>query len=1113
MEPANRSNPFFWPWIQISPHNSSISGLLAHPNGLIYLSSFQGSFIFNPEAQTFSKIKVDSFLPPSNTPWNSSEIVKINDSIISITYPVGGLALLNTRTNKIVEFYKNQTVGDYFIDYKDPEDRLWSLSNGYRYFSPVRQQFKRIDFVNSKEATTHYDICRMVPDTSGRYIFCAVWLGDGIHYFDTKTDRWELIQLPESMLDERYQKYTMRDIVWSEKWGWVIIGEENIYQLKNRESKVQPFPSLLPENNGYFATAIQDNDGNIWIGTYKGELLVIEKNGKIENFTKQLIKDSYVNPGWIFRLHKDSRGRIWVRLTEKNFAVISPNNKKVEHHELEIPGKDAFSIVGFQDDLEGNTWISLEYSGLALYDPETPKKGIIKHVKNKEKNFYQGFCDENGFFWFSDEKGLFRFSPKDSSFLIVDYAYGAGTLSTFCQAADGQMYMGFRMGVVRFQPQSLRLSEDLPQPYLLSSKVLGKPWPTRLPLDLPYNQNDLAFEFSCISYDFPQHLQFSYRLKGLEEKWSQPSQENSVAYPRLSPGHYSFELKAINIDGKSQPPLSIDIKISPPWWRTLWFYLLSGSLSLLLLYFLYRFQLNRRLSKEETKRIKEMDHFRTRMLGNVTHEFRTPLTVIDGIAEEGQKSWSISPEARGQLETIRRQNKKVLQLVDQLMQLSSMDRQELKAEFREVEINPLLRSSIDSFQQHLNQKELLLETFLPETRITLNTDPEKLQQIIDNLLSNAVKFTPEGGRVKVEAGPKENKLLISVSDSGIGIPEEDLPHIFERFYQSKAPGRSDYEGTGIGLSIVREYTELLEGKIELKSREGEGARFDLWLPGPVVSGTESINHQTIDKENPVLKAPILEAEDESRPGILIVEDNLALRELLQIQLQHKYRLSFAGDGQRGLEKAQTEMPDLILVDWMMPEMNGLELCRQLKSELLTCHIPVIMLTAKVQQEDKLSGIQQGADAYITKPHDKKELQVRIRSLLENRRRLQKKYAGLAILPDQPTHNRDEELLQELARLVLENMGKEQFSIDWLASQLHLSRSAFDRKIKALTQRTAAIYIRSIRLKKAHHLIRETKEAISSIAYQCGYKNAGHFSQDFREEFGKSPSEHRAGGKV
>jgi signal transduction histidine kinase len=285
---------------------------------------------------------------------------------------------------------------------------------------------------------------------------------------------------------------------------------------------------------------------------------------------------------------------------------------------------------------------------------------------------------------------------------------------------------------------------------------------------------------------------------------------------------------------KSQPPLSIDIKISPPWWRTLWFYLLSGSLSLLFLYFLYRFQLNRRLSKEETKRIKEMDHFRTRMLGNVTHEFRTPFTVIDGIAEEGQKSWSISPEARGQLETIRRQNKKVLQLVDQLMQLSSMDRQELKAEFREVEINPLLRSSIDSFQQHLNQKELLLETFLPETRITLNTDPEKLQQIIDNLLSNAVKFTPEGGRVKVEAGPKENKLLISVSDSGVGIPEEDLPHIFERFYQSKAPGRSDYEGTGIGLSIVREYTELLEGKIELKSREGEGARFDLWLPGPVV---------------------------------------------------------------------------------------------------------------------------------------------------------------------------------------------------------------------------------------------------------------------------------------
>ncbi len=552
----------------------------------------------------------------------------------------------------------------------------------------------------------------------------------------------------------------------------------------------------------------------------------------------------------------------------------------------------------------------------------------------------------------------------------------------------------------------------------------------------------------------------------------------------------------------------LSLKIVPPFWRTNWFYalLFAGFIVLTLLF--YRWQLKRKLVLAEAQKAKEIDAFRSKMLGNVSHEFRTPLTLIEGLATEMQQHFSDKELKKG-LSAIKAQNQNMLKLVEQLIDLSKMDKKEIKADLEEVELHNLVKEQIDQYRRFAMQKGIDLTFQTAYSSMIAQTDPEKLSTILSNLLHNALKFTKNGGSIKVYLDKYEKGFRLQVEDDGIGIAPQDQQKVFDRFFQKGSLEQKTAEGAGIGLSVVKEYTALLEGQVYLGSEPGRGTRFTLNFPSPILLVT-NLTHQGNGKDISFLKkdeATNKKAGEQHQAQLLIVEDNPAMQQLLALQLSENYQLETALNEREGLEKAQQNLPDLIILDWMMPEMEGIELCKLLKSELLTCHIPIIMLTAKTAPDDRITGVAQGADAYLTKPYLKKELLVQIAALLEKKQRLQQKYLHLEKVENEP-NSLDEQFLLEIRKHTLAAMAEDNFGPEWLASKLAISRSQLDRKIKALTGSSTSLYLRRLRLEQARFWLENSADRISDIAYRCGYQKPSNFSRDFKKTFDISPSELR-----
>ncbi|MEM9822731.1 MAG: ATP-binding protein, partial [Bacteroidota bacterium] len=521
----------------------------------------------------------------------------------------------------------------------------------------------------------------------------------------------------------------------------------------------------------------------------------------------------------------------------------------------------------------------------------------------------------------------------------------------------------------------------------------------------------------------------------------------------------------------------------------------------------------------EAQKLQELDQIKSTFFTNISHEFRTPLTLISSIFEEkhpigNQEQVQITNK---EADIVRRSSQRLLQLIDQLLDLAKLDAGKMKLQVSKGNVHQFLSQLVRSFEPLAQQHQLRLQFVSRQNNFTFWYDADKLEKIIINLLSNAIKFTPPGGEINLFLESVEHYAQIVVQDNGIGIDQEHITHIFDRFHQIDNSSTRAYEGSGIGLALVQQMVLAHRGKIQVSSQKGNGTTFIIQLPLEDTTYERSEKRDDLQPVTPIQILPIqsiAEADPREKspektsqgPLLLLIEDNADLRFVLRQQLQSQYQIIESPNGKTGIEMAIKAIPDLIVCDVMMPGLDGYQVCEQLKRDERTSHIPIILLTAKATQEEKIEGLTTGADDYLIKPFDRHELAIRIRNLIQQRNELQRRYAGEVVYrtKDEKVISKEDAFIQNLLKIIDREMSNENFGVEELSQAVHMSRSQLYRKLKALTGKTPNAFLRSIRLERAHQLLSQHAGNVGEIALMAGFSNANYFSKCFKEAYGKSP---------
>jgi signal transduction histidine kinase/AraC-like DNA-binding protein len=716
------------------------------------------------------------------------------------------------------------------------------------------------------------------------------------------------------------------------------------------------------------------------------------------------------------------------------------------------------------------------------------------------------------------------------------------------------LLFGSKDGLVVFYPDSIQ-DQTLPPPvYITNFKVLEKSRPVPIDkIELPYDENFLSFEFVVINYDAPEKNQYTYKLEGLDKNWVYSGTRRLASYTDLDPGTYRFRVKATS-DGSlwSEAKTNISIIIHPPWWRTYWAYVLYGLAFLGTLYGLIHYTIARerlkadlKLKSIQSEKLQEIDKLKSQFFANISHEFRTPLTLILAPLEKLMTGTKESPQQLSLYQAMYQNAQRLLNLINQLLDLAKLEAGKMTPELAAGNLMQVIRRIVFSFSSLAERRQIQFKFQSPSENPVAYFDADQLEKIISNLLSNAFKFTPVGGEITVTArlDPAQDKeipkrlvktdkatsikmLQLDIQDNGVGIPPDRLEKIFDRFYQIDPSHTREQEGTGIGLALVRELVQLQAGKIWVESLPGVRTCFSVRLPMLMVGLEEITVADNSATNSSQILLPVQEENKEANyvppeistvasakdsPLVLVVEDNADLCYFMQETLQKNYKVIVAANGLEGYQQAMAAIPDLVVSDIMMPKMDGIELCQKLKADEKTSHIPVVLLTAKADSQSKVTGLQTGADDYITKPFESRELEARIQNLIVGRKKLREHFSREITL--QPSEivitSVDERFLQRVMQVIESNIADTNFGVENLGREIGMSRMQLYRKLNALTGYSPSDFIKRMRLQRAAQLLCQDSGTVSEVAYQVGFNSHAYFSKCFHDLYGKTPSDFQA----
>lgn len=1078
------------------------------------------------------------------------------DGLVWVATDHGGLNLIDKKNEKVWYLF-NDPLDDGSLSsnttislYKDYEGIVWigTHKKGINFYHEGVNKFFVYRHQASKPNSLPYDDTNcFVEDDLGN-----IWIGTnggGLIYFDRSKNTFKQYlnnpgdpnSLSSNVIVSLCLDHTKK------LWIGTYYGGLDCYDGKKiTHYRHDPEDSTSLSNDNVWEI-IEDSKNNLWLGTLKGRVNVLDANRK--SF-RELAGEHGIYTDYVPELMEDREGNVWVG-TGYGLTVI---DKTMQHFEHMLgnarPGSlSNNSIMALFEDSRGLVWVGTQ-DGLNLYDKRTKKFRSFREEDGLPSNtILQILEDDNGNIWVSTSIGISNliiqsdpggddFHPEFKNYDELDGLQGRQfNESSGMTTSKGELIFGGSNGFNLFKPEDIELNRNKPVIALVDFQVyntsvaIGEEINGKVILEnsitatndvtLRYLDNVFSIEFAALSFFHPEKNMYRYKLKGFDKEWVETDgKSRKVTYTNLDPGTYEFVVTASNSDGFwNEQGRSLKITILPPFWKSkvafaIYLIVILSALLLTRYLILKRERMKYRIDQEraEASRIHELDLLKIKFFTNVSHEFRTPLTLILAPIEKLIKQASHSLE-KEQLHLIHRNAKRLLNLVNQLLDFRRMEVQEVKLNTSEGDIIMFVKEVAYSFSD-LSEKNNIKFAFHSEvSSLEMFFDQNKIERILFNLISNAFKFTPEGGEVNVNLRLLETdsrSLEIVVSDTGIGIPAEKKDKIFERFFQSDLPPSIMNQGSGIGLSITKEFVKIHGGSIRVESEVDKGSRFIVVLPVREI--------RLRQEQAPVLTVadtiPLAANSEKKKPVVLLVEDNEDFRFYLKDNLKMQYQILEAQNGKTGWQQIISAIPDLIVSDIMMPEMNGIDLCRQVKNDPRTSHIPMILLTARSAEEQKMEGFESGADDYVIKPFNFEILQARIKNLIASRAAFQKTFQKtIAVKASEiKVSSLDEKLIEKAIKLVENNISDSDFSVENLSHELGMSRVHLYKKLISLTGKSPLEFIRTIRLQRAAQLLEKSQLTVAEVAYKVGFNNPKYFARYFKEQFNSLPSMYAASKK-
>ena len=1113
----------------------------------IWVGTEQGVGLFDERNETFIRFKHEADNPNSLIADHIYDMWETTDGMLWIASDIGGVSILDLRDLALhgpsgVRF-RNLTAegkGDQYLSSRnirsllqDSYGNIWigNYGRGLDFIAHSLPMFQTLSY--------HYRIDDMGrQDEMPAYGLCwgknnCLWVGG----------ENELVLFKDGMLRKRVdlRAYMSRPngqvfSIMEADDGQLLLGiyDDGVLKYDTRTERIERIP--LGREYVDILSFRKDTDGKVWICTEYG--LYSYRDGLVR-YEDGLM--AYMKGQSTYDLVRDQQGKLWVGTYGEGVYIFNREEEFVLH--LSGAGDFSGGITDLYADDAGGIWIATN-DGMA-YVPDSAHPEIYEAYGISEgltDTYIRSIhVDLAGNAWLSTNRGISRLNRAARRFENYDYHDGT-PLGNFvegssCRAPDGTLYFGSLRGVCYFQPE--RLAEkrkvapvQIVECRLLDNRTEGENDETLMPMEkgevsVPYDDNSFSISFSVPDYAQNGQVEYAYRVDGLTGEWVNTQGEGQVSFRNLAPGNYRFQVKARlrNQDWDEGSTATLRIQVLPPLWLTWYAKTFYAALFLLVLcagFRIYRRRLMLEASLEVERKNslakQELNEERLRFYTNITHELRTPLTLIIGPLDDLTCDEHMPANYGHKIRLIRDSAQRLLDLVNQILDFRKTETQNRKLVVQRGELGSLVAETGLRYKELNRNPRVKFDIRIENGSEQLYFDPEIVSTILNNLLSNACKYTPEGTitlTLQWTGTGEERMAEIVVADTGYGIEPEALPHIFDRYYQ--AEGKHQASGTGIGLALVKGLADLHQARLDVESEPGKGTRFTFRLQAA------NTYPDTLHKENETVCPPVAEEESptsgqdteaKERPLMLIVEDNDDIRDYIADSFKNDYRLLTASNGKEGVEQALATVPDIIISDVMMPVMDGIELCRTLKTDIRTSHIPLILLTAKDAVRDKEEGYDSGADSYLTKPFSARLLRVRVSNLLESRHRLAQLLVARAQAL-QPTPEKepeqlnrlDQTFLDRLTTLIESGIQSGQLDMVQLAEQMRMSHSTLYRKIKGLTGMTGNEFIRKLRLKNSLRLLTDTDSNVSEAAYASGFNDLGYFRTCFKEEYGMSPSEY------
>lgn len=1135
---------------QSLPGNNVRSICIDHAKN-IWVGTNLGLGLLDPFTGKFKVFKHIANNPASLAGDNIHQIIEMNDRTLWIASDIGGISVLD------LNLYKNPLTEELKFSQITKENSGLSSNNNRRIIQDsfgniwIANYSMGIDFIakSAPSINTLQYMGKALEEVTGLYCDHQgnLWIG--------RDNLMSLYQNGKLMQTWNFSSYLSNSsssiyVFEEDKKGNIWCGTSDNGVLKFNPH-THSFTRINYAQNLDVHALCENAQGKMWVGTEAGIFSV--ENDKI-NKEQELNRQMGKNPTIIYSIKEDNYGQIWIGTLDRGVFVFSKQMKLIVH----LTEKNLLatnSINHIIKDADGGIWMATMRGLAYVQNPLQP--GAIKNYNErygiKDSHIRAISQDKQGNIWVSMFSGIACLNIHKQRFYNYDYESGIPT-SNFVEASavttpDGTIYFGSPGGICFFNPQQLTEPKAVSPIQIINCERVGKlsdQFASRLIspnnegiICLSHDDNTFKINFTIKDFSQEGNVEYSYMMKGLDDQWYETEGDNEVTFRNLKPGDYTFIIRAKlkNQDWEDASTAEMKVVVNPPLWLTWWAKLCYVLLIMGILgYFFrsYQKQLLLRNSlvqeKWESKQRQQVNEERLRFFTNITHELRTPLTLILGPLEDLMEDKEIAERVHHKIGCIHASAERLLNLINDILEFRKTQTQNRKLTVAKANLGAFVREIGVRFKD-LNQNSRLnirlnIKTGVPE----LYFDSEVINTVINNLMSNAIKYTPEGSITLSLTMPEDNTVAIAVEDTGYGIDKDALPHICDRYYQEN--GNHQASGTGIGLALVKSLATLHQAELTVESEKGRGSKFTFSLKADRTypealhkdDNQDLATAENAEENETTSKEPT----EDIRPLLLIVEDNADIRLYIEESLHEDYRIIQACNGREGMEQAFSKVPDIIVSDIMMPEMDGIKMTHILKEDIRTSHIPIILLTAKTSIIDQEEGYDSGADSYLTKPFSAKLLHSRIRNILSGRRRLadyivQKNISQFETSADEQQtsqkateekedamtcqiSNLDKKFLEKLNKLIENHISTDDLDMAFMTDKMAMSHSTFYRKVKALTGMSANEYIKKAKLRHSMTLLKKGEYSIAEVAILAGFNNLGNFRESFKREFGKSPSE-------